>query len=511
MIRPAASAGVFYPKCPKTLRKTLQALLQIPVSHIECPSALIVPHAGYLYSGQVAADAYASLLPHAKYISRVVLLGPSHYELFNGVAAPESLAFSTPLGNIPIDTEGLAQLKRQAATGGIQLSDRIHAKEYCLEVQLPFLQTLLEDFCILPFILGHEAIPLAENIIEACLDSEETLVVVSSDMSHNTSAKQTTALNKATAAQICAASSTPWLGPEQACGFAAIQALRNAASKRSGGFVCKQTNHSGAIRPTSHQDSVVGYGAFLYFTKPATAQAPQPTLAYTQKLNSDEAEEQQIKTALRQSGYFYAHRPNLTQDQVQALCHSVGAPWQDSQAVMVVEETQEKAFIAHTNARIEAHNECAYAEMPPRYLGLYCVENKAQGGEFFLLDSQALMEKVNPQYLPSLQHAKFVCSPTQDLAQEVTLLRRLHNRQCFIYTGIGCCEQPNGMYQVKAAVDEHSNSLISHLNHIACDPSLQQSITWRPGDFLLFDNHRFLHGRAAFHSGQRTLWHLRVA
>ncbi len=144
-VRPAAVAGLFYPADPHTLSAQLHALLAHTegVATTEAPKALIVPHAGYIYSGPIAASAYALLEPVRDIIRRVVLLGPSHRIAFAGAALPGCSAFATPLGNVEIDSEAVFTLAQRP---GVHFDDRAHAQEHALEVQLPFLQTVLDHF-----------------------------------------------------------------------------------------------------------------------------------------------------------------------------------------------------------------------------------------------------------------------------------------------------------------------------------------------------------------------------
>src|SRR5688572_1443114 len=152
-IRPAAVAGLFYPGAPAALSRDVDdALAQARHASLPAPKALIVPHAGYVYSGQVAARAYGRLRASKETIRRVVILGPCHRVPVAGLAAPTAKAFSTPLGTVPVDTAALAEV---ASLPQVVLSDAAHAREHSIEVQLPFLQRMLGEFSIVPLVVGN--------------------------------------------------------------------------------------------------------------------------------------------------------------------------------------------------------------------------------------------------------------------------------------------------------------------------------------------------------------------
>ena len=151
--RPPAVAGMFYPGAPSELAATVDQLLaEVPTVETPQPKALIVPHAGYIYSGTTAAMAYAALSPWRTSIHRVILLGPTHRVAVNGLALPETTAFTTPLGNIRLDQAAIAQI---ADLPQIVFSDPAHAQEHSLEVHMPFLQRVLDNFTVVPLAVGH--------------------------------------------------------------------------------------------------------------------------------------------------------------------------------------------------------------------------------------------------------------------------------------------------------------------------------------------------------------------
>jgi AmmeMemoRadiSam system protein B len=182
VVRPSAVAGQFYPRDADRLRKQVSDLLAniaMPIKNI--PKALIVPHAGYVYSGATAAAAFATLRDGAQTITRVVLIGPAHYVHVRGIAAPTVDAFETPLGRVPVDKSALNAI---AGLPFVIQDDLAHAPEHALEVELPFLQTLLVSFQVVPLLVG-DATP--EEIAQMMLqlwESPGTLIVVSTDLSH---------------------------------------------------------------------------------------------------------------------------------------------------------------------------------------------------------------------------------------------------------------------------------------------------------------------------------------
>src|SRR5690349_12126616 len=181
-IRPPAVAGLFYPGDPSELRDEVSGYLaQTDPTVGAPPKALIVPHAGYIYSGVIAAAAYSQVSQRRRNIRRVVLIGPSHRVYLRGMAAPEAEAFQTPLGIVPVDRELKARL---LAHPSVIESDSPHASEHSLEVQLPFLQMLFDEFTLLPLALGSATPADVARALAEVWGGEETLVLVSSDLSH---------------------------------------------------------------------------------------------------------------------------------------------------------------------------------------------------------------------------------------------------------------------------------------------------------------------------------------
>ena len=257
-VRPAAVAGSFYPRDPQELGATVAALLAGQHVPARPPKALIVPHAGYVYSGSVAAQAYASLGSAARALRRVLLLGPSHREWFRGLAVPTVQAFATPLGTVRVDT---AAVSRLCALPAVVRSDAAHALEHSLEVQLPFLQHLAPSAEIVPVVAGDASPAEVAAVIEELWDGAETLIVVSSDLSHYHSYRTARALDGATA-QAIVGGRTDLLG-EQACGCVLVNGLTLAVRAHGLRAAVLDLRNSGDT--AGDKQRVVGYGAFGFF------------------------------------------------------------------------------------------------------------------------------------------------------------------------------------------------------------------------------------------------------
>ena len=254
-IRPAAVAGAFYPLDPDRLIANVRTYLcsAVPVD-LDFPlRVLIVPHAGYIYSAPVAAAGYV-LLAERGY-DRVVMLGPSHYEPFTGLALPGVESLATPLGNVKVDVAAAALLLESPVVAN---SVRAHRREHCLEVQLPFLQVVSPGSPVVPLLTGAVDLEQAVDIISPFLD-EGSLLLVSSDLSHYHDAVTARSLDAATAAAIERLDADA-LGRESACGRTAIQiALRVA---RRNGYQVEVLDLRNSADTAGPADRVVGYGAF---------------------------------------------------------------------------------------------------------------------------------------------------------------------------------------------------------------------------------------------------------
>jgi AmmeMemoRadiSam system protein B len=259
-VRPAAVAGRFYPNNPAELRRMVEGFLrEVKPAAGPAPKAVIAPHAGYVYSGPVAASAYAQLTPARDTTKRIILLGPSHYAAFDGLAATSAVAFSTPLGTVPVDTAVVRDLCSRLPQ--VSVRDDAHADEHALEVQLPFLQVVLADFKIIPLLVGEASDKEVGEVIEALWGGDETRFVISSDLSHYhdyATAQQT----DAETARIIESLDWKKLRDDLACGCRPICGLLGAARER--GLKCRNVDlrNSGDIAGT--RDRVVGYGAFVF-------------------------------------------------------------------------------------------------------------------------------------------------------------------------------------------------------------------------------------------------------
>ena len=258
-IRPAAVAGSFYPESPTELAREVAALIRAaaPAHATRAPKALIVPHAGYVYSGPVAASAYATLAAARHAIRRVVLLGPTHRVALRGLALPQATAFATPLGTVALD-EALALVLRDLPQ--VTQSDAPHRLEHSLEVQLPFLQAALEEFSLLPLAVGDATVREIAEVLDRVWGGAETLILVSSDLSHYHAYAEAQRLDRNTAGQILALS--PLSDFDQACGALPVNGLIDCARRR--GLVPRLLDLRNSGDTAGDKSRVVGYGAFAF-------------------------------------------------------------------------------------------------------------------------------------------------------------------------------------------------------------------------------------------------------
>jgi len=260
-IRPAAVAGSFYPGNSQVLAQAISALLSQAEAGSHTgnapPKAIIVPHAGYIYSGQAAASAYARLAPWHDSIKRVVLLGPVHRVPVRGLALPDTGAFATPLGEVELDIAAIASISgmRQVVT-----SAAVHAHEHSLEVQLPFLQSVLDDFRLVPLAVGDASADEVAEVLDALWGGPETIIVVSSDLSHYLPYQAAAAVDKSTAHDILNMKST--LTHQQACGGTPVNGLIVAAKKHRLHPTLLSLCNSGDT--AGDKERVVGYASFIF-------------------------------------------------------------------------------------------------------------------------------------------------------------------------------------------------------------------------------------------------------
>ena len=258
--RTPAVAGMFYPADPRQLAHDVQQLLTAARPHALIPKALIVPHAGYIYSGAIAATAYAALRPIAAHIRRVVLLGPTHRVAVRGLALPEADAFDTPLGQVMLDT---AAARTIAHLPQVTVSAQAHALEHSLEVQLPFLQSILPDFTLLPLAVGMASAEEVAEVLDALWGGEETLIVISSDLSHYLPYATAQRVDGETVQSILDLRQP--IAHDHACGGTPISGLIVAAQKHQLTPHLLDLRNSGDT--AGSRDRVVGYAALAFTGK----------------------------------------------------------------------------------------------------------------------------------------------------------------------------------------------------------------------------------------------------
>jgi AmmeMemoRadiSam system protein B len=257
-VRRPAVAGAFYPREERLLKAEVEGYLAgARAPHAAPPKAIIAPHAGYLYSGPIAASIYARLAPLRGRITRVVLAGPAHRVYVTGAAVPASRAFGSPMGEVAIDTEAIAALR---ALHFVEESDRAHALEHSLEVHLPFLQAVLGEFRLVPIVVGDADPAQMARILETVWGGDETLVVVSSDLSHYLPYEVARARDRDTAEAILRLDAR--LAPDEACGAAPINGLLEVARKR--GLAAELVDLRNSGDTAGDRDRVVGYAAFAF-------------------------------------------------------------------------------------------------------------------------------------------------------------------------------------------------------------------------------------------------------
>ena len=287
VVRQPAFAGRFYPDDPAELRRTIGGLLDQAEQRFTSltreagasgdqppsPKAIIGPHAGYVYSGPIAASAYYPLRTFRDQFERVILIGPAHRVAVAGLAASSARAFATPLGSVEVDVETLSQLLRLPQ---VQVFDAAHQREHSLEVHLPFLQETLGRFRIVPLVVGQSNPEQVAAVIETVWDRPGTLFVISSDLSHYHDYETARRLDRETARTI-EQGQADRLRPDRACGFLGIAGLLLAAARDRLKASTLDLRNSGDT--AGSRDRVVGYGAFMVASRqadqiPASRDAP---------------------------------------------------------------------------------------------------------------------------------------------------------------------------------------------------------------------------------------------
>ena len=257
-IRQPAVAGMFYPDNPRVLQEMVNEFLAAAVPYNgPAPRAVIAPHAGYVYSGPVAGSAFAPWRGETA-VNRIILIGPAHTMAIRGLAGVSVDAFATPLGLVPVDREGMEWLRPLPQ---VHILDAAHAREHCLEVELPFLQTIFNEFSIIPLVAGEASGAEVAQILALFQDDPTTRIVISSDLSHYHDYGTARRLDAATAEAITHLQPEK-LGFDSACGRIPIKGLLEMAKREGWRSTAVDLRNSGDT--AGPKDRVVGYGAFVF-------------------------------------------------------------------------------------------------------------------------------------------------------------------------------------------------------------------------------------------------------
>jgi AmmeMemoRadiSam system protein B/AmmeMemoRadiSam system protein A len=265
-VRPPAVAGSFYTGDPAELRRQVRGFIDAAPTGVAPPKAVIVPHAGYIYSGPTAGYAYAALSGLRDRVRRVVLLGPAHRVYVEGLAASTADAFQTPLGRVPVDTDAVRELTTHFPF--VRLHDGTHAPEHSLEVQLPFLQSVLENFRLVPLVVGDAEAAEVEAVLDHLWGGEETLIVISSDLSHYLDYDTAKRVDGATLRKVLALD-PEGIGSEQACGQIPIRGLLRVAARRQ--LRAELLDHRNSGDTAGPKSQVVGYAGVAFYESAGNA------------------------------------------------------------------------------------------------------------------------------------------------------------------------------------------------------------------------------------------------
>ena len=298
-VRPAAVAGLFYPGELGSLSSAVQRLLTNAGDNDgPVPKAIIAPHAGYVYSGAVAATAYARLRPANELIRRVVMMGPCHHVAVRGLALSTADAFETPLGTVAVDKDAAAEA---LSLPQVTVMDATHEREHSLEVHLPFLQEVLDGFSVVPFVVGDATDDEVAQVLDLLWGGPETLIVISSDLSHYLDYEAARSLDGATCWAIETLSARD-IGRDQACGRIPVRGLLTLAKVRGLAVSTVDLRNSGDTAGT--KDRVVGYGSWV-FVEPASVVRP-PALK-SEGTTEAEAFEESTQALLERHGETLLH------------------------------------------------------------------------------------------------------------------------------------------------------------------------------------------------------------
>lgn len=258
-VRSPAVAGTFYPERSDELQRLVQFCLasgRRTTEEFLSPKAFVLPHAGLVYSGPVAGSGYLQLEKERDSVQRIILLGPSHRVAFDGIAVSGASVFATPLGEVPVDETAV---ETALAMPGVYAVEAAHALEHALEVHLPFLQTVLESFVLVPLVVGQANEETVSAVLEKVWGGPETRIIVSSDLSHYFDYTAAHRLDRETAARI---EKLKPVTPSQACGALPLNGLLCSARQRGMRPRTLDLRNSGDT--AGNRDRVVGYGAFAF-------------------------------------------------------------------------------------------------------------------------------------------------------------------------------------------------------------------------------------------------------
>jgi MEMO1 family protein len=259
-VRPPAVAGSFYPAEPGKLRSMVDGFLREAPAGRPAPKAIIAPHAGYVFSGPIAGNAFSAVAAAAETVRRVILVGPSHFVPIRGLALPGHSRFATPLGEISVEPAGAQAALRLPQ---VRMIPEAHASEHSLEVELPFLQALLGDFEVVPLVAGEAGGDEVAEVLDRLWGGPETLIVISSDLSHYLPYDAARQVDRETADEILALGGP--LHSRQACGAVPINGLLEAARQRD--LIPELLDLRNSGDTVGKRSSVVGYGAFVFHEK----------------------------------------------------------------------------------------------------------------------------------------------------------------------------------------------------------------------------------------------------
>lgn len=258
-IREAAVSGTFYPADKDQLKQMMEHYIYEPSKQNIVPKIIIAPHAGYIYSGSITGAVYARLIPKKQSIRRVLIMGPSHRVGFRGLALSSAVFFSTPLGDIELDTESVKQLSQLAY---IKYLDQAHELEHSIEVHLPFLQSVLKQFILIPIVCGDASAEQVCNVIEQFYDQPDTLIVISSDLSHFHNDETAKIMDRKTS-ELIEQLKFEDLSSQSACGYIPLSGLMALARKKGLKIKTIDLKNSADTAGIGDKNRVVGYGTYV--------------------------------------------------------------------------------------------------------------------------------------------------------------------------------------------------------------------------------------------------------